>query len=279
MARLGDLIEQIRGVSYKPEDLCDSLNEDGIPLLRASNIQDGKLNFEDIIYIDKKKVRKLLKEVFDFTDNSEDEDVLMSSFLASCENKYDKLTGIKMNYGNDHSKYPGYQKINGFCILLQDLKKIKSTKNFYKTVIDKSEYLRDFADDVDEEDWKFNDEDSEFKIKVSAGKTELFTGTVYPTIDFSGSYMSSYRPATMYNRYGDPGDPAEGSETVTVRFDGVEPDFYMENESGEEITTKDFANKLPEGMLRDLYEKYADKIIIDTISGIIEKAGDYEGDW
>ena len=57
MARLGDLIEQIRGVSYKPEDLCDSLNEDGIPLLRASNIQDGKLNFEDIIYIDKKKVK------------------------------------------------------------------------------------------------------------------------------------------------------------------------------------------------------------------------------
>ena len=57
MARLGDLIEQIRGVSYKPEDLCDSLNEDGIPLLRANNIQDGKLNFEDIIYIDKKKVK------------------------------------------------------------------------------------------------------------------------------------------------------------------------------------------------------------------------------
>ena len=37
--------------------MCDSLNEDGIPLLRASNIQDGKLNFEDIIYIDKKKVK------------------------------------------------------------------------------------------------------------------------------------------------------------------------------------------------------------------------------
>lgn len=57
MARLGDLIEQIRGISYKPEDLCDSLNEDGIPLLRANNIQDGKLNFEDIIYIDKKKIK------------------------------------------------------------------------------------------------------------------------------------------------------------------------------------------------------------------------------
>lgn len=155
---------------------------------------------------------------------------------------------------------------------------LRKARTLIKVEVLDSEYrtAADFADDVDEEDWKFNDENSEFKIKVSAGKTELFTGTVYPIIDFSGSYISSYTPATMYNRYGDPGDPAEGSETVTVRFDGVEPNFYMENESGEEITTKDFANKIPKGMLRDLYEKYADKIIIDTISGIIEKAGDYE---
>ena len=32
-------------------------------------------------------------------------------------------------------------------------------------------------------------------------------------------------------------------------------------------------------MFRDLYEKYADKIIIDTISGLIQEAGDYESDW
>lgn len=155
---------------------------------------------------------------------------------------------------------------------------LKKAKAFIKVEVLDSRYrtAADFADDVDEEDWEFNDDDSEFKIRVSAGKTELFTGTVYPIIDFSGGYRGSYKPATMYNRYGDPGDPAEGSEEVTVRFDGVEPDFYMEDEAGEEITTKDFANKVPEGVFHDLYEKYADKIIIDTISDIIEKAGDYE---
>ena len=57
MARLGDFIEQIRGVSYKPDDLHDTLNENSVILLRANNIRDGKLNFDDVVYVDKKKVK------------------------------------------------------------------------------------------------------------------------------------------------------------------------------------------------------------------------------
>ena len=49
-------ITQIRGVSYKPSDLHDSLNENSIILLRANNIVDGKINFEDVVYVDKSKV-------------------------------------------------------------------------------------------------------------------------------------------------------------------------------------------------------------------------------
>jgi len=56
MAVLGNLIEQVRGVSYKPEDLHGTLNENSITLLRANNIKDGKLNFDDVVYVDKKKV-------------------------------------------------------------------------------------------------------------------------------------------------------------------------------------------------------------------------------
>ncbi len=57
MARLGDLVEQIRGVSYKPEDLHDILNEKSVMLLRANNIRDGELNFDDVVYVDKSKVK------------------------------------------------------------------------------------------------------------------------------------------------------------------------------------------------------------------------------
>lgn len=56
MARLGDYIEQIRGVSYKPMDLSDFLDENSVPLLRANNIQDGNLNLDDVIYVSKNKV-------------------------------------------------------------------------------------------------------------------------------------------------------------------------------------------------------------------------------
>lgn len=63
MARLGDLIEQIRGVSYKPEDVYDQLNENSIALLRANNIKDGQLNFDNVIYVSRKRVHdnQLLK--------------------------------------------------------------------------------------------------------------------------------------------------------------------------------------------------------------------------
>lgn len=159
---------------------------------------------------------------------------------------------------------------------------LEKAKAFIKVEILDSEYhtAADYADEVDDEDWETTDEEAQFKIKVSAGKTELFTGTVYPTVNFSGSCETTYySPATMYNRYGDPGDPEESAGITTVTFDGVEPDFYMEDESGEEISTKDFVNKVPNGVFRDLYEKYADRIIVDTIDSLIGKAGDYEGEW
>ena len=56
--RLGDVIEQIRGVSYKPSDLRDNLSDDSVVLLRANNIQDGKIVLDDVVYVSKSKVSK-----------------------------------------------------------------------------------------------------------------------------------------------------------------------------------------------------------------------------
>lgn len=161
-------------------------------------------------------------------------------------------------------------------------KEFEKAKSLIKVEILESEYrtAADYADDIEDENEEITDEDAKFKIKVSAGQTPLFTGTVYPTVYFNGSSETTYySPATMYNRYGDPGDPEESAGTTTVTFEGVDDYFYMEDESGEEITAKDFADKVPEGKFRDLYEKYVDKVIVDTIDDLIRKAGDYEGDW
>ena len=58
MARLGEFIKQIRGVSYKPEDICDELTDESVALLRANNIKDGRLDFQDVIYINKGRIKE-----------------------------------------------------------------------------------------------------------------------------------------------------------------------------------------------------------------------------
>ena len=55
-AKIRNFVKQIRGVSYKPDDLHSKLDDNSVMLLRASNIKDGKISFEDVVYVDKKKV-------------------------------------------------------------------------------------------------------------------------------------------------------------------------------------------------------------------------------
>lgn len=59
-----DISEQIRGVSYRPEDVVTGPSLDSIGILRANNIDDGKVNFNDLIYVKKEKVceKQMLRE-------------------------------------------------------------------------------------------------------------------------------------------------------------------------------------------------------------------------
>lgn len=50
------LAKQVRGVAYAPEDLHKELDGDSIVLLRANNIDDGKINFDDVVFVDKRRV-------------------------------------------------------------------------------------------------------------------------------------------------------------------------------------------------------------------------------
>ena len=56
--KISELSKQVRGVSYKPEDLHSCLNRNSVILLRANNIDDGKINFDEVVYVDKSKVSK-----------------------------------------------------------------------------------------------------------------------------------------------------------------------------------------------------------------------------
>ena len=56
MVRLGEICEQINGVSYKPADVYDSLTEKTTILLRANNIFEDKLNYDELVFVDKKRI-------------------------------------------------------------------------------------------------------------------------------------------------------------------------------------------------------------------------------
>ena len=57
--KIKDFAKQIRGVSYKTSDLHEELDSQSVILLRANNISNGLINFDDVIYVDKQKVSEI----------------------------------------------------------------------------------------------------------------------------------------------------------------------------------------------------------------------------
>lgn len=51
-----DVAKQVRGVSYKPTDVCDENSEDSFPILRATNITESGLTFSDLVFVKSKCV-------------------------------------------------------------------------------------------------------------------------------------------------------------------------------------------------------------------------------
>ena len=54
--KLGEYIDQIRGVSYKPNDLSPELDSEHVTLFRANNISQSKIVFDDVQFVSKSKV-------------------------------------------------------------------------------------------------------------------------------------------------------------------------------------------------------------------------------
>lgn len=59
IVKLSKVVKQIRGVSYSPEDISSTLNDESISLLRATNInKDYSIDRLNLIYVSKNKVKK-----------------------------------------------------------------------------------------------------------------------------------------------------------------------------------------------------------------------------
>lgn len=55
-ARLDDVLTIIRGVSYKKDDASSAPASNTVPVLRATNIQDGTLVFDELVHVPRKYV-------------------------------------------------------------------------------------------------------------------------------------------------------------------------------------------------------------------------------
>lgn len=111
----------IRGVSYKPENICENESANTIRLLRSTNIQNGELNDKDLIILPKKLVKPM--------------QVLMDGDLAICmANGSKSLVGKSAPYKPNDADYT----VGAFCALFRPLKTVSS--GFVKFLFESNQY-------------------------------------------------------------------------------------------------------------------------------------------
>ena len=93
--------------------------------------------------------RNLAKEVFNYTAMPSDEDGLMSRFKDLCEQElYKSETNInKLLAEYAHGRYPGKDVLERGKKILEDILKIKDSKDFYETLYEIKEELLDYEED------------------------------------------------------------------------------------------------------------------------------------
>ena len=96
---------------------------------------------------EKKIAKNLMKELFGITGNSDDEDVMMNSFISYANKLTATLGELEIRY--EKTRYPGKQTVESGKKLLRSLTQLETTTEFYQTVAKKQDDLLDFAEDYE----------------------------------------------------------------------------------------------------------------------------------
>jgi len=112
---LGQLVKGFRGVSYRPENLLDHASETSVTLLRATNIQNGKLTFEDVQFIPSSLVTST--------------QILECGDIAVCMSNGSKaLVGKSAQYRNSNEFV---YTVGAFCSIFKPLDKDEADFSFH----------------------------------------------------------------------------------------------------------------------------------------------------
>ncbi|MHC1732020.1 MAG: BREX system P-loop protein BrxC [Bacteroidales bacterium] len=96
----------------------------------------------------KKAVRDVMKELFNVTPSSDEDDTIIKSFQQYASHLKNDLEKLEIHYNNEAS-YPGINVVKEGKALLLNLLDIQYSSEFFKTVDEKRDDLLDFAEDYE----------------------------------------------------------------------------------------------------------------------------------
>lgn len=96
----------------------------------------------------KKSVREVMKELFNVSSSSDDDDAIMKSFLGYASNLKNDLEKLDIHYETQPA-YPGKNVITTGKKLMADILQLKNSAEFFATVDDKKEDYLDFSEDYE----------------------------------------------------------------------------------------------------------------------------------
>ena len=153
--RRGDLAFYVNGSSVSTH------NKDAEELINYITKKSfvDKLMIEQKVRVsekEKKITKEVMKELFGATGSSDDEDMMMNSFIGYANKLTSTLGELEVRYEN--TRYPGKHIVEYGRRLLFGLVQIQTPAEFFQTVAKKQDDLLDFAEDYEPVKAFFNSE-------------------------------------------------------------------------------------------------------------------------
>ena len=97
----------------------------------------------------KKSVREVMKELFNFTSSSDDDDTIMRSFLEKASKLKKDLEKLEDRYYSTHPEYPGRFVISTGKKLMSEVLGMRYSNEFFAYIDTKKDDYLDFAEDYE----------------------------------------------------------------------------------------------------------------------------------
>ncbi len=193
MSKLKQFVQQVRGISYKPEEITDHTLPDYLPILKANNITAEGLDEEDLIFIHRDKIRP---EQF----------IRKGDLLIAASSGSKSVVGKHIFFNND---YEG--SFGAFCKVVRPVGRIypEFLSHFFKTPFYKNHIQRviqganinnlrnEHIDDLEIPDFEIEEQ---IRISTVLSKAEALIAQRKESIRLLDEFLKS----TFLDMFGDP---------------------------------------------------------------------------